>query len=64
MNACLILAHNESKFIEKNVTEVISLFELVIVVNDGSTDDTKDILENLTYDNLKIINNQKNLGAG
>ena len=64
MNACLILAHNESKFIEKSVTEVVSLFELVIVVNDGSTDNTKDILDELRFSNLKIINNHKNLGAG
>tara|TARA_Y100000992_G_C21253705_1_gene487331 strand:- start:675 stop:1619 length:945 start_codon:yes stop_codon:yes gene_type:complete len=64
MNACMILAYNEGKFIEKNVTEVVSLFELVIVVNDGSTDNTKEILEELKYNNLKIINNHRNLGAG
>ena len=64
MNACLILAHNEEEFIEKNVLDVITLFNLVIVVNDGSKDNTGEILKNLDYENLKIITNRKNLGAG
>ncbi|MCA0935174.1 glycosyltransferase family 2 protein [Vibrio alginolyticus] len=38
-------------------------FEL-IVVNDGSTDDTKELLESIEshYNNLKVINNQTNQG--
>ena len=54
MNACLILAHNEEEFIEKNVLDVITLFDLVIVINDGSKDNTGEILKNLDYENLKI----------
>ena len=64
MNACLILAHNEEEFIEKNVLDVITLFDLVIVINDGSKDNTGEILKNLDYENLNIITNRRNLGAG
>lgn len=64
MNTCLILAYNEEKFIEKNLSEINGLFDKIIVVNDGSTDNTKEKIEKLELDNLLLINNKKNLGAG
>tara|TARA_B100000902_G_C27274171_1_gene897915 strand:- start:669 stop:1625 length:957 start_codon:yes stop_codon:yes gene_type:complete len=66
MITLLVLAYNE----EENISQVISSlhkeFNEIIVVNDCSTDSTKDILEELSnkFNNLKIVNNKKNLGAG
>ena len=64
MNTCLVLAYNEEKFIEKNLIDIKRLFDKIIVVNDGSTDNTKEKIENLDLDNLLLIDNKKNLGAG
>ena len=38
-------------------------FEKVIVINNASTDGTKEYLESLNYENLKIINSTENLGG-
>ena len=63
-SACLVLAYNEENFIENTILNIAPLFEEIIVVNDSSTDNTEQILSNLTIDNLKVINNSKNFGAG
>ena len=64
MTACLVLAYNEENHIEETLKNASSLFETLIVVNDGSTDNTVKKIENLDLKNLKLINNEKNLGAG
>ena len=67
MNISLvILAYNEEKFIKDVVSKYINYFDEVIVVNDNSRDGTKNIIQNLekNYENLTLINNTKNLGAG
>ena len=63
-SACLVLAYNEENFIENTILNIAPLFEEIIIVNDSSTDNTERILSNLTIDNLKVINNSKNYGAG
>ena len=64
--ALLILAYNEEQKIKEVVKKYIKNFEKVIVVNDCSKDSTSQILNelNVSYDNLNLIENEKNLGAG
>ena len=64
--ALLILAYNEEKKIKEVVEKYIEKFVKVIVVNDCSKDSSSYILEELdaTHDNLSIITNKKNVGAG
>ena len=65
----LIPAHNEEKTIAEVLQKVFKVDLLgwereVIVVNDGSSDSTKAILESLQNTDLKIIHHQINLGKG
>ena len=60
--SCIIPAYNESKTI-KNVLNVVKNHELVgevIVINDGSNDNTKEIVEKIR--GIKLINNDENMG--
>jgi glycosyltransferase involved in cell wall biosynthesis len=63
--------YNEELNIEKSVLEAIQVAEVIsntfeiIVVNDGSTDSSKDILENLSSKNKELmVINQENQGYG
>jgi len=64
--ALIVLAYNESKTIEEVIRKHQTFFDKIIVINDKSKDKTFEILSKLSkdLDNLQIINNQKNLGAG
>ena len=66
MFTLVVLAYNEEKYIKKTILELIEHFDTVIVVDDKSSDNTVTILEALStkYNNLKIIRNKKNIGAG
>ena len=58
---------NEEKNIEKVIFELENYCEKIIIVNDCSTDNTKEILQKLseTYSKkLLIIENKKNMGIG
>lgn len=63
----LLCAYNE----EKNILEVITKIRQlhcgeykIVVVNDGSTDNTLSVLEKIKFDDLVVINHTKNLGLG
>ncbi|MDD5191855.1 MAG: glycosyltransferase [Candidatus Nanoarchaeia archaeon] len=63
----VVPAYNEEKTIEDTIKNIFNVdYDMleVIVVNDGSTDNTKKIIEKLMkeYPKLKLINNIKNLG--
>jgi cellulose synthase/poly-beta-1,6-N-acetylglucosamine synthase-like glycosyltransferase len=64
----IIPAYNEGKTIARTIKSIFEIdypyIKEVIVVNDGSTDNTKEIVSKLLkkYSKLKLINNKKNLG--
>lgn len=64
MISCLVLAYNEELYLEENLKNIESLFEKIIIVNDCSTDNTKNILKKFTSEKYVIIHNKKNYGAG
>lgn len=76
MNISIIIpAYNEELLIESTVESISEFLEKnfndseIIIVNDGSTDNTKAIIENLIMKNngkinLKLVNNKRNRGKG
>jgi len=63
----IVCTHNHGKWIERCVRSLVhqvyidSDFE-IIIVNDGSTDNTDDVLKNIDIDTLKIIKNDSTIG--
>jgi glycosyltransferase involved in cell wall biosynthesis len=59
-------AFNEVKTIEETVKKVISLdfVNQLVIVDDGSTDGTREILKNLNHEKIKIIFHEVNQGKG
>ena len=64
--AVIVPAYNEEALIKKTINSIPDIAEKIIVVNDCSTDKTKEILENLSRVNnkLQLINLKKNSGVG
>ena len=66
----IIPVYNEKKTIEIIVDKVLQYKELntkIIIVNDGSTDGTSDIVNNLKIkhpNSIKVLNHDNNLGKG
>ena len=63
----VIPVYNEEKYIKKilkKINEIKNLEKEIIVVNDNSTDGTKQILDNEKILYSKLINNKKNMGKG
>jgi len=64
----IVPSYNEGKTIEESIKHIFDIdypyIREVIVVNDCSTDDTREIVEKLLkkYPKLRLINNPKNLG--
>ena len=65
MISVLLPAYNEEEFIAEAVQSILDQshidFELIII-NDGSTDNTPKILESFNDNRIIIINNEKNYG--
>lgn len=63
----IIPVYNEEKTILKIIKKILKLRYInkeLIVVNDGSTDNTKKLLSTLSNKRIRIINHNKNSGKG
>jgi dolichyl-phosphate beta-glucosyltransferase len=66
----IIPVYNEEKIIKSSLAKIIDFLERkkwiyeIIVVDDGSQDNTLSLLQNLTNPKIKIIKHQKNQGKG
>lgn len=62
----IIPCYNEKKFIRTILERVgnININKEIIVINDGSQDGTREILDSLTVSGIKVINKEKNEGKG
>ena len=61
--------YNEQLIIKNNIEKIYNYFSdkfdfEIIIVNDGSIDDSLEIIKNMNVKNLNIINNPYNLGKG
>lgn len=60
--AAIIPFFNEENFILDVVNRTLNYVDLVIAVNDGSTDNSAALLKN--FENLILVSNEKNFGKG
>ena len=63
----IIPVYNEEKTVLKIIKKILKLRYInkeLIVVNDGSTDNTKRLLRAFSNKRIRIINHNKNLGKG
>jgi len=64
----IIPVYNEKNTVDKIIQQVLDVeLEMekeIILIDDGSTDGTRDILENLEYPNVKVKLHEKNQGKG
>lgn len=62
---CVIIpTYNNAKTLPKVISEVAQFTENIIVVNDGSTDETSKILTDECFSNIQKIEYQQNKGKG
>lgn len=61
-----IPAYNEGKYLEKVISKIPDYVDFIIVTNDASKDDSKEILDTLSkkYKKLYVINFEENRGVG
>lgn len=68
MKATIIIpAFNEAEGIEKTLIELVEYIPEeyeILVIDDGSTDATFDIVNGLKYDNIRCVRHRRNLGYG
>lgn len=62
----IIPVFNEAHTVETLIrrVEAVKIEKEIIIVNDGSTDSTEEILEKINSRNIKILNHQHNMGKG
>jgi glycosyltransferase involved in cell wall biosynthesis len=61
--ACVLIpTYNNEQTLEKVLRDVLTFTDQVIVVNDGSTDSTKDILGKFSH--IELVSYEKNKGKG
>jgi len=62
----IVPVYNEEKTLQAILKEIkaVAIDKEIIIVDDGSTDGTKKILESLTEDNIKKVFHSKNQGKG
>jgi len=66
----VIPVFNEQDSIENTIQEIDELLEIsdldfnIIVINDGSTDRTSEILEGITNPSFRVIHHENNRGYG
>jgi glycosyltransferase involved in cell wall biosynthesis len=65
LNCCVIIpTYNNSGTLQEVINGVLKFISHVIVVNDGSTDRTVDILNNITTHRIDVVSYNKNRGKG
>ena len=62
----IIPVFNEQKTIKESIREVLSqsAVDRILIVDDGSTDKTPEILGSISNNKIKVITHDKNLGKG
>lgn len=62
----IVTVYNEVKTVKQAIDDIVSLDvdKEIIVIDNCSTDGTKEILQNLQYNDIKIIYQDKNYGIG
>ena len=62
----IIPVYNEERYVEEIISRVhiVNIEKEIIVVDDGSNDNSLKIIKSLKFKNLKIIENSKNYGKG
>ncbi len=70
MLSIVIPAHNEEGHIEKTITALTecltqeAIHYEILIINDNSTDSTEDILQRLSNENVRYLNNEPPNGFG
>lgn len=64
--AVIVPAYNEELLIKKTIDSIPKIVEKIIIINDKSTDRTKEIVEyeQMSNDKIELINHDKNSGVG
>lgn len=63
MNCCIIIpTYNNDKTLKRVIDGVLDITDNIVVINDGSTDNTKTILD--TYPQIHCVHFKKNCGKG
>ena len=63
LKACVLIpTYNNAGTLAQVIDSVLEYTDQVIVVNDGATDNTKEILNR--YPDIHIVNNKRNRGKG
>ena len=62
--ACIIPAYNESAFIKGVISSIPDYVELIVVINDASTDNTEEIVKGIPDPRVNLITHTTNQGVG